>query len=185
MTTVAQHYQPIRPIAVGNCQRRYAQLRSTTLGIAHQVTSTFPSLVGSFGNRLGVGNRQFTLILASLLSEWHLATSCINTSQRIPCQASVAFGQRAVRRNHTTIHPVATWRFIALGSVSSRDVARRNSTQRPPFGAASPILRHGRFRDAVSGIKLAAATFCIALLHNVVLRRFSLRHASIAPTTTT
>jgi hypothetical protein len=199
--------------------RQFAQHVAALRNSAH-VTSTFPSLVGSFESRLGVGNRQhlgsvqrntarrntarcsssqripnsaataFARLLVGL--SCHLAsrrhasqhvTPRLMSSQRITlpsvvglraecggyphqllqgcaaqvaaaphfathsistntCQASVAFGQLAVRRNHVVSHRSASWRpathFIA--------------SQRPPFGAASPSFHYGRFRDAVTGI---------------------------------
>lgn len=60
MTTVAQLYQPARPIEVGNRQlmRRSAWFGSVSHRSAPLRKTTFPSLVGSFESRLGVGNRQ-------------------------------------------------------------------------------------------------------------------------------
>lgn len=137
MTTVAQHYQPRRLIAVGNRQLRSTARRSFARHDTRQPISTFPSLVGSLLSRLEVGNRQrfcaphhtaprhitvyrfsyqrITLpsvvglraecggyLLPQLptpkrVTTFRNSSSCISTNT---CQASVAFGQLAVRRNH-------------------------------------------------------------------------------------
>lgn len=59
---IAQLYQPVRPIEVGNRQPLSTPLRTFVLRYASRRFSTFPSLVGSFESRLEVGNcHQVTL----------------------------------------------------------------------------------------------------------------------------
>lgn len=58
MKTVAQCHLPKRPIAVGNRQLRRTTLLAIPRCIVPPHIATFPSLVGSFGSRLGVGSRQ-------------------------------------------------------------------------------------------------------------------------------
>ncbi len=65
MTIVAQHYQPRRPIVVGNHQRCIAAPLRATRHAVPLCTSTFSSLVGSFESRLVVGNCQTSRLAAS------------------------------------------------------------------------------------------------------------------------
>jgi hypothetical protein len=91
MTTVAQHYQPDRPIAVGNRHRCSILRRTTAHRIAPRLTSTFPSLVGSFESRLVVGNRQHHVrlrdapfrILSPRCVRQHISTNTKLSSDRI------------------------------------------------------------------------------------------------------
>lgn len=125
MTIVAQHYQPERPIAVGNRQSRVEALRSAAPRRARPVISTFPSLVGSFGNRLGVGNRQLSHIARHGAARRN-TTTC-NSPRRIPNSAATAFVRSLVGLSclvalqlcaplHRTVRCVASQR-ITLPSV--------------------------------------------------------------------
>lgn len=89
MTTVAQCHLPTRPIAVGNRQSRGALTRSAALHLATFRSnplgiSTFPSLAGSFGSQLVVGNRQHRQLIATHLGAIHRHAVRRPASQRIP-----------------------------------------------------------------------------------------------------
>lgn len=91
MTTVAQLNQPLRPIAVGNRQLRFAARHCVPRRDSIHFHSTFPSLVGSFGSRLEVGNRQPSLLYSARHITARRFVSRSPTSQRIPNPIATAF----------------------------------------------------------------------------------------------
>lgn len=87
MSTVAQPYPPERPIAVGNRQPHVAARHIATPLPSAPRNSTFPSLVGSFGSRLVVGNRQQrpspTGSASLRITRQHISTNTKPSSDRI------------------------------------------------------------------------------------------------------
>lgn len=119
---IAQLYQPVRPIEVGNRHVRpgVVSLRCTShcdlmLRIARHRISTFPSLVGSIESRLVVGNCQTPRQYASQHRATHRCASRSYATQRIPLSSPIVlrglFGWLATD-------------FASLGALSQRSVSR-------------------------------------------------------------
>lgn len=121
MTIVAQLYQPARPIAVGNRLHRINPRRSPSPRTFTPINSTFPSLVGSFGSRLEVGNCQPSRrFFAQRTTALHSASSCISTNTKLSSNRIRAVIGGLVLPFRVNTHHCAT-----RGSVTHRYASQR------------------------------------------------------------
>lgn len=126
MSTVAQHYQPERPIVVGNHQPRCSSQRASTQHRASFRISTFPSLVGSFESRLEVGSRQ--LRVEPLRDASHRRATHLNVyqTQQRPHSCGHWWACPAFR---PAPHPYARQRYVSQCNSTNYATQRRR-----PFG---------------------------------------------------